>query len=202
MFEELKLTEDLTIFTSKITNIDNSMLVKDLEYNCDVSKQTTNTKDSPGIQSNICVISKNIADLQNETLKRVKSHFKLDENYLISRDEWVYISDNKNSITNYHDHIHEGNLNFIKELPQWTISYYAQMPNNLQGKDGHLSFITKNNEEVSFLPIETQIIMFPTDVLHKPELNKNSTKKRIVYVANIRILDKNKKYEKNTNTLL
>ena len=39
MFEELKLTEDLTIFTSKITNIDNSMLVKDLEYNCDVSKQ-------------------------------------------------------------------------------------------------------------------------------------------------------------------
>jgi hypothetical protein len=44
--------------------------------------------------------------------------------------------------------------------------------------------------------------MFSTDILHKPELNKNSTKKRIVYVANIRILDKNKKYEKNTNTLL
>jgi len=50
--------------------------------------------------------------------------------------------------------------------------------------------------------VENQIIMFPADVEHKPELNKNSTNKRVVYVANITILDKNKKYIKNTNTFL
>ena len=202
MFEEFKLNEDLTIFTSMITNIDNSMLVKDLEYNCDVSKLTINTEDSVGIQSKICITSKNITNLQNEILKKVTSHFKLNENYLISRDDWVFISDNKNNKSKFHNHISEGNLVFIKELPQWSIIYYAQIPNNLQGKDGYLSFKTKNNEEVSFLPTENQIIMFPSDVLHKPELNNKSTNKRVVYATNITILDKNKKYVKNTNTLL
>jgi hypothetical protein len=72
----------------------------------------------------------------------------------------------------------------------------------LKGNDGHLTFKTKNNEEVSILPVENQIIMFPADVEHKPELNKDSTNKRVVYVANITILDKNKKYIKNTNTFL
>jgi hypothetical protein len=202
MFEELKLTEDFKIFTSMITNVDNSMLAKDLEYNCDVSKQTTNTENSPGIQSRICITSKNITDIQNNILKMFITHFKLDENYLIHIDDWVFISDNKNNISKYHNHISEGNLTRIKELPQWTISYYVEIPNNLEGKDGHLSFKTKNDEEVSFLPAENQIIMFPADILHKPELNKKSTNKRVVYAANLTILDKNKKYEKNANTLL
>jgi hypothetical protein len=76
------------------------------------------------------------------------------------------------------------------------------MPNNLQGKDGFLSFLTKDKKEVSILPLENQVIMFPSNVLHRPELNKNSTNKRVVYAANIAILDRNKKYVKNTKTLL
>jgi hypothetical protein len=132
----------------------------------------------------------------------VISHFKLSENYLIYIDDWVFISENKNNKSAYHNHLSEGNILYIKEPPQWTISYYVEMPNNLEGNDGYLSFKTKNNEEVSFLPIESQIIMFPADVLHKPELNKKSTNKRVVYAANITILDKNKKYVKNIDTLL
>jgi hypothetical protein len=202
MFEELKLNEDLTIFTSTITNIDNSMLVKDLEYNCDVSKLTTNKINSPGIQSRIEVTSKNIIDIRNEILKKVLLHFKLDENYLISQDDWVFISDNKNDRTNFHNHISKGNLMYLKEPPQWSIIYYVQMPNNLEGKDGHISFKTKNDVEVSFLPMENQIIMFPADILHQPELNKKSTNKRVVYASNLTILNRNKKYMKKTNSLL
>jgi hypothetical protein len=203
MFKELKLTEDFEILTSTITNIDNSMLVKDLEYNCEISKVTNYSRPgSPGIQSRIAIISKNITDIRNEVLKLVISHFKLSENYLIYIDDWVFISENKNNKSAYHNHLSEGNILYIKEPPQWTISYYVEMPNNLEGNDGYLSFKTKNNEEVSFLPIESQIIMFPADVLHKPELNKKSTNKRVVYAANITILDKNKKYVKNIDTLL
>ena len=201
MFKELKLTENFTILTSTITNIDNSMLVKDFEYNCDISKYTTDDS-TPGKQSRIHIISKNITNIRNEVLKMIIFHFKLDENYLISLDDWVYISDNKNNKTCYHNHISQSKFFFLKEPPQWTISYYVEIPNNLKGNDGHLTFKTKNNEEVSILPVESQIIMFPADIEHKPELNKNSTNKRVVYVANITILDKNKKYEKNTNTLL
>jgi len=203
MFQELKLSDDLTILTSTITNVDNSMLVKDFEYNCDVSKLTNyGEPGNPGIQSRITIISKNITDIQNELLKMFISHFKLDDNYLIYIDEWVFISDNKNDRSKYHNHISNGNLTQIKEPPQWTTCYYVEMPNNLEDKDGHISFKTKNDEEVSFLPVNNQIIMFPADVLHKPELNKKSTNKRIVYCTNFTILDKNKKYEKNTNTLL
>jgi hypothetical protein len=201
MFEEFKLTEDFTIFKSTITNIDNPTLVKDFEYNCDISKYTTDDS-TPGKQSRIHIISKNITDIRNEVLKMVMLHFKLDENYLISFDDWVYISDNKNNKTCYHNHISQTNFFLLKEPPQWTISYYVETPNNLKGNDGHLTFKTKNNEEVSILPVENQIIMFPADVEHKPELNKDSTNKRVVYAANITILDKNKKYIKNTNTFL
>ena len=209
MFKELKLAEDFTILTSTITNIDNSMLVKDFEYNCDISKLTTYSKpgapgvpDSPGIQSRIYIISKNITDIRNEVLKMFISHFKLSENHLIYIDDWVFISDNKNNRSGYHNHISDGNLALIKELPQWTFTYYVEMPDNLEGTDGHISFKMKNGEEVSFLPVENQILMFTADTLHKPELNKKSTNKRVVYAGNLAILDKNKKYLKNTNTLL
>ena len=203
MFKELKLSKDFTIFTSTITNIDNSLLVKDLEYNCDIAKFTGYGKPgTPGIQSKIFIVSKNITKLRDELLKMFISHFELDENYLIYISDWVFISDNKNNQSDYHNHISKNNLFFIKEPPKWTVCYYAEIPNNLEGIDGHISFKTKNDKEVSFLPAENQIIMFPADILHKPELNKKSTNKRVVYSANLTILDKNKKYEKNTNTLL
>jgi hypothetical protein len=206
MFKELKLTEDLTIFTSMITNIDNPMLVRDLEYNCDISKLTLGARaglpGTPGKQSRIQITSKNIEDIRNEILKLIISHFKLDENYLIYIDDWVFISHSENDRSGYHNHISDGNLMFIKEPPQWTLSYYVEIPNNLENNDGRLSFKTKSDEEVSFLPMENQIIMFPADVLHKPELNRKSTNKRVVYAANISILDKNKKYVKDNNTLL
>ena len=202
MFKELKLTKDLTIFTSTITNIDNSLLVKDLEYNCDISKKTINHETSPGIQSRICIVSKSIKDIRNEILKKLILHFKLKKDYLISYDDWVFISENTNTQTNYHDHLSEGNLKLLKEPPQWSIVYYAEMPDNLQEKDGFLSFLTKDLEEVSILPVECQLIMFPSNILHKPELNNNSTNKRVVYAANIAILDRSKKYVKKTKTLL
>jgi hypothetical protein len=202
MFTELKLTDDLTIFTSTISNIDNELLVKDLEYNCDVSITYENEINSPGIQSKIEITSKNIIDIRNEILKKVLLHFKLDKNYLISQVDWVYISDNKNNQSNFHNHIGKENQPYLKEHAQWSIIYYVQMPNNLEGKDGHISFKTKNNEEISFLPAENQIIMFSADTLHKPELNKKSTNKRVVYATNLTILDRNKKYKKLNKTLL
>ena len=202
MFKELKLSKDFTIFTSTITNIDNSLLVKDLEYNCDISKKTVNHEESPGIQSKIVIVSKNIEDIRNEILKRVISHFKLKKNYLISYEDWVYISENTNRQSNYHNHLGGGNNKLIKEPPQWSVVYYAEMPNNLEGDDGFLYFLTDDGDEVSVLPIESQLIMFPSNVQHKPQLNKKSTNKRIVYAANITILDRNKKYVKNTKTLL
>lgn len=69
MFTEFKLADDLTIFTSTISNIDNESLVKDLEYNCEVSKDTYHGGGNPGKQATIVVTSKNIEILKKEILK-------------------------------------------------------------------------------------------------------------------------------------
>jgi signal recognition particle subunit SEC65 len=201
MFTELKLTDDLTIFTSTISNIDNELLAEDLEYNCEVAKDTYYGGGNPGKQATIVVTSKNIELLKNEILKKISSVLKLDANYICSYDAWVYISDNKNKISEYHSHITEGNLYFSEEIPHWSIIYYAEVPNNSLENDGKLFFKTKT-KEVSILPYQNQIIMFPADVLHKAGLNPNSTNKRVVYAVNISILDRNKKYKKLNKTLL
>jgi len=203
MFENLKLNDELTILTSSITNIDNLQLVNDLEYNCDVTIETNyGIKDSRGLQSRIHVISKNIAELRNEIMKRVIDFLKIDEDYIMTYDDWVYISENTNRNTNYHNHIDEGNMKYTKEIPQWSVVYYVQMPDNLFGTEGLLFFKTKNGEEISILPKNNQIIMFKSDVLHKPELNQKSSIKRVVYATNIAILDRNKKYTKYNKSLL
>ena len=201
MFTELKLADDLTIFTSTISNIDNESLVKDLEYNCEVSKDTYYGGGNPGKQATIVVTSKNIEILKKEILKKLISILKLNANYICTYDDWVYISDNKNKITDYHTHTAEGNFHFSEEMPHWSIFYYVEVPNNLIENDGRLFFKTKT-KEVSILPYQNQIIMFPADVLHKPGLNPNSTNKRVVYAVNISILDRNKKYKKLNKTLL
>jgi hypothetical protein len=202
MFEEIKLNNGLTIFTSKITNIDNSLLIKDLECNCGVAQSTSDGDKGPGIQSDIHVVSKNIRKLRNEIMEKVISFLKLDDNYIFSYNDWVFISENSNKYSGYHNHINEGNLKFTKEPPQWTITYYIEMPNNLKGTDGFLFFKSDNGEVDSFLPETNQLLMFGADILHKPELNKNSTNKRIVYAANVCVLDRDKKYNKLNKTLI
>jgi hypothetical protein len=201
MFTELKLANDLTIYTSTISNVDNELLVKDLEYNCEVSKDTKQGGKNPGKQATIVVTSNNIEILKKEIFKRVISTLKLDVDYICTYDDWTYISDSNNKTTDYHTHITEGNLHYSEAIPQWSIIYYAELPNNLVENDGRLFFKTKT-EEVSILPYQTQLIMFPADVLHKPELNPNSTNKRVVYAANISILNRNEKYKKLNKTLL
>jgi hypothetical protein len=202
MFEEIKLDDDLIILTSTITNINNSLLVKDLEYNCQISNNTNAGESKPGVQADINVISKNILDLRSEIIEKVTSFLKLDNEFICTYDDWVYISDNKNTKTGYHNHISKSNLIKTKEIPQWTIVYYVEMPNNLTGTDGLLYFKTKNGKEISILPKTNQILMFGADVPHKPELNTSSTNKRVVYATNISILNRNKLYTKLNKSLV
>lgn len=75
MFKELKLTEDLTILTDTITDVDNEQLVKDIEYICEISK-TTNIE-SKGIQSEIHITSHNIRKLKEIINDKIIAFFNL-----------------------------------------------------------------------------------------------------------------------------
>jgi len=202
MLDVIKFSEELSIYTTKITDIDNEQLSKDLELNCDIDKTLMKGDNIAGIQSRIIITSKNIQDLEIKIIKIVKDFLKLKDDYAIYKWYWVFISDSNNTLSSYHNHVTDYNTKYSREIPQWSLVYYASFPNNLKGNDGLLLFKTKSGKEFSILPEEGQIIMFPSDVLHKPGLNKNSTKKRIVFAANVAILDTNKKYSKNKKTLI
>lgn len=203
MFEELKLTEDLTIYKSEIKNINNTILVEDLEFSCELSKTIYGGYDkSPGVQNKNLVTSKNITILKSTINDKIVSFFNLTDDYICFYDNWCFIADNNNTISQYHNHTEYGNDTFIKELPQWTIVYYVQMPDNLKDDEGVLYFKTKTGREISILPKENELLLFNTDILHRPQIFKNSTKKRVVYASNITILDRNKIYNKKTKTLL
>jgi hypothetical protein len=63
------------------------------------------------------------------------------------------------------------------------------MPNNLKDNQGKLYFKTKSGYEFSILPEEGDIFIFAGDLQHKPEINPNSTKSRIVVAGNVAIFD-------------
>ena len=87
-------------------------------------------------------------------------------------------------------------------LSQWTITYYAQMPDGLKNNDGKLFVKDKNDNEFSILPKEGECILFPSHVLHKPETNQTSTKSRIVFASHFTIFNENSFSIKTNKSIL
>lgn len=158
--------------------------------------KTTNQKNgagAPGRQSSLSkmyipeliFIKDNICKLLSET-------FKISNNFIIY--DWLYYSDNDNAYTGYHTHEILGpiksNINHIDNLKtDYTFTYYVQMPNNLKDNQGKIYFKTKSGYELPILPEDGNIFIFPGDLQHKPEINPNSTKPRIVVAGNVAIFD-------------
>jgi hypothetical protein len=202
MLKEIQFSKDLSIYTTYIDGIDNNQLSNDLEKNCETSLQPITAKGAPGMQCKIMVVTKNINNLETKILEILREFLKLDDDYIFYKSDWVYISDNTNKESGYHTHNTGSNIMNSRQHPQWTLVYYASMPNNLLNDDGMLYFKDKNDNEFSILPKVGQLVLFGTDVPHMPALNRTSTKKRIVYASNIGIIDRNKNYIKKEKTLL
>ena len=69
MLDAIKFSEELSIYTTKISDIDNEQLSKDLELNCNINKNLIKGDNIPGIQSDIIITSKNIQDLEIKIIK-------------------------------------------------------------------------------------------------------------------------------------
>lgn len=108
---------------------------------------------------------------------------KIKETYHTS---WTFISTDKNSESLYHDHTY-----YMKEEPAigstYTYVYYLQMPDNLEGDEGKIFFDLDENDDTAFkyLPKEGEMLIFPGYVPHRPAINPNSTKSRVVIAGNI-----------------
>ena len=200
-FKEIKISDTISFYITNLSTINNFELIKDLKFNMNVNKKTSiESHNEPGIQSYIILKTKTIENLNNKIYKKIFNflnyNFK-DINPYYST-EWVYVSTKNNNWSRFHTHTLNDTL---KTDLDWSFVYYVQMPDNLNNQEGKILFRTNEGIEVSYLPQVGDLILFPANLSHKPELNRNSDIERIVYAGGLAMLNYNIEYDSKKNKI-
>ena len=87
----------------------------------------------------------------------------------------------------YHNHV-QLNRDHGRFEPKYTVVYYVQMPNLLQGQEGQLLLRDKQGETYSIMPKENEFIVHASSTDHYPKAAPNSTVDRIVLASNVGFL--------------
>lgn len=87
----------------------------------------------------------------------------------------------------YHNHT-QLNRDHGRFEPKYTVVYYIQMPNLLQGQEGQLLLKSKHGETYSIMPKENEFIVHTSSTDHYPKAAPNSTVDRIVLASNVGFL--------------
>jgi len=199
--EEIKLGKHITIYKTNFKDIDNKQLSKELWYSTELFKMTHYpSPNEPGIQSEILVSSENVNLVRKKMIESIFSVFT--KPFFYSIQEWTFISQNDNVYSGFHTHQSEVSMRKSKQKPDYTLTYYSKMPENLEGNDGCIIFKDEEANEFSILPKEGDLLIFGADVLHRAATNINSIDERIVFCANFTFLDINKNYNKKQKTLI
>lgn len=142
----------------------------------------------PGIQieSNIYADSHTVDLFKNIYNKVINLHKKKTEESLPSyHHSWFFINPPSETESNFHDHS-KFNSTFPHDIPSYTWTYYIQLPNNCRGTDGLLSFKQDSFIETIDVKLDT-IYIFPSNLLHQPNISPLSTVNRITAAGNILI---------------
>jgi hypothetical protein len=141
----------------------------------------------PGIQTELILKCKEIDYILNFGVEKCKELFYKDKNientdYCIY--PWALILRSDTTQSHWHNHIEFSKTVKSSVISDYTFTYYAQMPNNLEKKDGRLGFI-HNEQDILILPEEDELFVFPAGLYHRPETSPNSDKDRVVIAANV-----------------
>ena len=142
----------------------------------------------PGIQieSNIYADSHTVDLFKNIYNKVINLHKKKTEESLPSyHHSWFFINPPSETESNFHDHS-KFNSTFPHDIPSYTWTYYIQLPNNCRGTDGLLSIKQDSLIETIDVKLDT-IYIFPSNLLHQPNISPLSTVNRITAAGNILI---------------
>jgi hypothetical protein len=193
---EIKLNNYTSIYKTNIS-YNKDELLKELYFNDDFNDITSN-RDEAGKESTLVITSKHIEYIKSKTVDFISSILYDNRDINYCQKNWIFFNDKNATHVGWHTHENNHASKILKN--QWTYSFYVQMPNNLSGDEGKLSFKI-DNEEHSILPEEGDIIVFPATLLHKPELCPNSTQPRIVLVGSLMEIDINQILKKKQKTL-
>lgn len=117
------------------------------------------------------------------------SHSKLEDTQrsFSYKHNWFYISPPSNTVAEFHDHLRLNNT-FPFNTPHYTWTYYIQLPDNCKRDEGMLVFKEKDSTNEYKLKVEYDTLyLFPSSLLHKPNIAPNSTLDRITAAGNILI---------------
>ena len=200
-FKEIKIDSNISYYKTKLDNIDNSLLIKDLKLNMNINKHTSvQSPKEPGVQSHIIIKTKTIEKLNQSIYDLIFKLLKYEKNEVpYFTTEWVYVSDKNNKYSRFHTHAFSSTLK--KDL-DWTFVYYVQIPDIVNDNEGKLFFKTTNGAEFEYVPEEGDLLLFSANLLHKPEINPNSIKERIVYAGSFVLLDYEYDYNKNKKVMI
>jgi hypothetical protein len=194
--EKITLNNDVTIYKTKyVSPYPLADTLEKIKTNIQLNKRTTDDRMhenvGPGIQSPIILKCPELdVILDSAVLVCKELHEEKTLGHLIH--SWVAISRNDRTKILWHKHIHFAPpYNFIET--DFTFTYYLQMPDNLSGDDGMLLFKTNDGQIHKFLPEENDMFIFPPDLDHVVEWNRDSTKDRVVVASNIKFVNKTTK---------
>jgi hypothetical protein len=142
----------------------------------------------PGIQTNILLKCKEIDYILNYGAEKCKELFYKDKNiedvtYAIY--PWSFISRNETTASHFHNHDMFAPKVQKSIKSNYTFIYYVQIPNNLKDNDGKLIIIDEEQQHISILPEENELIILPAHLYHRPETAINSNIDRIVIAATV-----------------
>lgn len=175
-------------------------MISEILANIDIdTKARKSLPNSPGIQSDILIKGGEVERVTNLINNQVLQEVYGETNFPFAYKQWVYLSESSNPFTFYHEHT---NMAHMRSKGEWTWTMYVQMPDNLKDDDGKLFFKLKDESVHKILPNEGDIVLFPADMLHGPNLNKNSSRPRIVLGCIISKLDLKNFYTKKDKTTI
>jgi hypothetical protein len=165
------------IYKIKVEGIDKIKTIHEFDINSQFLGKTgcADTIMSPNIRAAYLSCYQSVENLYKRVLdKKIISGYQ---------SGWVLSCNPQDNTGDFHTHVLLSNKYPEIECDYvWT--YYMETPNNCNGNEGHL--VLKENDEIfSFLPEEGYLYTFKSSILHRGQEAPNSTKKRIVIVANI-----------------
>lgn len=198
---EIKLNETTSIYIDQLINYNSVILINELKKNFEFSYGSENSELLlSGEQSLLLIESNEINNVKNQCINSIRKIINEINGEVYYTKNWIYINNDKTKEAFYHEHSQNKDISVLKN--EWVYCFYAQMPNNLNEDEGYLSFKTNNGLINKILPKEGEVIIFPANLLHKPELSPNTTKERIVFAGVYCAVNMVRSYLKSNKTIL
>jgi len=179
MLEEIKISDSTSIYKINYESVySKEEILKKVYLNIDLFGFEDITT------SPLHLITNEIEPIKKFAVDNIRHITKVEHSDYIQQN-WIYYSKPKNSTHFYHTHKMCLSLK-INLLTDWTWTYYLQMPNNISGKEGAISFRV-DNMDYEVVPKEGDMLLFPGTLLHTPLPSIKSEIDRVVIAGNVSV---------------